>query len=122
MRLLAEAFTTLVRIKANKRLQPASTLMGALPCSAVLSRGVRPVWMTVLVGLLGLGVGFTIGLLLRPINRPINANAIEAAGTWFVGLVGVAALVGGPAECRAAMEALNLYPLTKRYLLFHSNV
>ena len=66
MRLLAEAFTTLVRIKANKRLQPASTLMGALPCSAVLSRGVRPVWMTVLVGLLGLVVGFTIGLLLRP--------------------------------------------------------
>jgi hypothetical protein len=55
-----------------------------------VSRGVRHVWVAVLVGLLGLVVGFTIGLLLKP----IDPSAIEAAGTWFVGIVGVAALVG----------------------------
>jgi hypothetical protein len=44
----------------------------------------------VVVGLLGLVVGLTTGLLLRP----IDSNAIEAADTWFVGIVGVAALVG----------------------------
>jgi hypothetical protein len=55
-----------------------------------VSRGVRRVWVTVVDGLLGLVVGLTTGLLLRP----IDSNAIEAADTWFVGIVGVAALVG----------------------------
>jgi hypothetical protein len=45
--------------------------------------------VTLLVGL-ALAAGTTTFLL---VVRPIDANWIEAAGTWFVGLVGVLALV-----------------------------
>jgi hypothetical protein len=58
----------------------------ALPCSAVVSRGVRRVWVTVLVGVFGLVVGlttgFAVGLLSR---RKVDAAWLEAVGTWFGG-------------------------------------
>jgi hypothetical protein len=58
-------------------------------CNTVKSRRVRRIWVTLFVGLAVL-IGVTTGLL---IFQPIGANWIEAAGTWFVGLVGVLALV-----------------------------
>jgi hypothetical protein len=50
---------------------------------------VRRVWVAVSIGL-ALVVGFTIGLLVR---KKLDANWVEAAGTWLVGVVGVVALV-----------------------------
>jgi hypothetical protein len=51
--------------------------------------GVRRIWVTLFVGLAVLS-GVTTYLLVA---QPIDANWIEAAGTWAVGLVGVLALV-----------------------------
>lgn len=67
------------------------------------------VWATLLVGL-ALAAGTTTFLL---VVRPIDANWIEAAGTWFVGLVGVVALVvlafwSKESERRQEQERLQL--------------
>ena len=58
-------------------------------CSAVVSGGVRRIRVTLLIGL---AVSFGVAAVLL-VLQPIDANWIEAAGTWFVGLVGVLALV-----------------------------
>jgi hypothetical protein len=54
-----------------------------------VSTGVRRIWVTLFVGLAVL-FAVTAGLLVL---QPIGADWIEAVGTWFVGLVGVLALV-----------------------------
>ena len=48
-----------------------------------MSGGVRRVWVTVLVGLLGLVVGLTIGFTLGLSRRKVDAAWLEAVGTWF---------------------------------------
>jgi hypothetical protein len=48
-----------------------------------MSGGVRRVWVTVLVGLLGLVVGLTIGFTLGLSRRKVDAVWLEAVGTWF---------------------------------------
>ena len=50
------------------------------------------VWLfLVLVGLLGLVVGFTAALLLLP--RSLSAPGLEAVGTWFSAALSAAILV-----------------------------
>jgi hypothetical protein len=58
--------------------------VGLLPRrhSAVMSRGVRRVWVMVLVGLLGLAIGFTTGFAVGLLKRSVDANWFEAVGTW----------------------------------------
>ena len=52
-------------------------------CSAVVSGCVRRVWVTVLVGLLGLVVGLTIGFTVGLSRREVDPAWLEAVGTWF---------------------------------------
>ena len=71
--------------------------------------GVRRIWVPVLAGS-PLVIALTIVLLAL---RPLNAGWIEAAGTWFVGLVGVLALVvlafwSDESERRRERERLQL--------------
>ena len=62
----------------------------------VMSRGVRRIWVTVLVGLLGLAVGFTSGFAVGLLDRSVDASWLEAVGTWVgAGIILIAVILVG---------------------------
>jgi hypothetical protein len=66
-----------------KRLSPRLALpLNLAPAEAVVSRGVRRVWVTLLVGLFGLTLGLTIGFAVGLWKRTSDPAWLEAVGTW----------------------------------------
>jgi hypothetical protein len=61
-----------------------------------MSRGVRRILVTVLVGLLGLAVGFTSGFAVGLLDRSVDASWLEAVGTWVgAGIILIAVILVG---------------------------
>jgi hypothetical protein len=61
-----------------------------------MSRGVRRIWVTVLVGLLGLAVGFTSGFAVGLLDRSVDGSWLEAVGTWVgAGITLIAVILAG---------------------------
>jgi hypothetical protein len=70
-----------------------------------MSRGVRRILVTVLVGLLGLAVGFTSGFAVGLLDRSVDASWLEAVGTWVgagIILIAVIPLSGSRSSLRSS--------------------
>lgn len=59
-------------------------------------RAVRRVWVTVLIGVLGLVVGLMIGFTVGLLQRSADATWLEAVGTWAgAGITAIAVVLAG---------------------------